>query len=91
MKVPNADSIFVILRAAYYHPKTQITQLTLKQLNEKRVRYHSKTELLHTVYWLEWKAYLKRGEVASQKPYYELTEKGEEMYQLLQESGGTED
>ncbi|MHC5252161.1 DUF3116 family protein [Listeria kieliensis] len=91
MKVLNADSIFVILRAAYYHPQTQITQLTLKQLNEKRVHYHSKTELLHTVYWLEWKEYLKRGEVASQKPYYELTEKGEEMYQLLQESDVADD
>ncbi|WP_167630340.1 DUF3116 family protein [Listeria valentina] len=91
MKVPNADSIFVILRATYKQPQTQITQLTLRQLNAKRVHYHSKTELLHTVYWLEWKDYLRRKQVDSQEIYYELTEKGREMYQLLQESNVAED
>lgn len=91
MKVPNADSIFVILRAIYEQPQMQIAQLTLKQLNAERAHYHSKTELLHTVYWLEWKDYLRRSQVDSQKIYYELTGKGREMYQLLQESSVAED
>lgn len=76
---------------AVHNPHNRLTNLTLEHLDEKRVHHHSKTDLLHTLYWLEWKSYIKRGEVDGKKTFYRLTQKGEEMYRILRASNEVEE